>query len=84
MADTHHLLARFNRAAEYAAIMHAIGAGIEDDDSRDNPIQPGTLPGDPFAARGVPICGVKGGLGSATAGSVPHRDAPSLRRTRSG
>jgi hypothetical protein len=79
-ADQHHLLARFRADAEYAAINHAIAAGLEDDDSRDNPIQPGSLPGDPRALRGIPAVGGRGGLGSATGGSLPHRDAPSLRR----
>jgi hypothetical protein len=78
--DTHHLMARFRRQAEYAAICRAVGEAPEADAMRDSPLVPGSAPADGLALRGIPVCGVKGGVGGATADSVPHRDAPSLSR----
>jgi hypothetical protein len=78
--DAHRLMARFRRDAEYDAIVRAVGAGLEADDAAENPLPPGSAPADPWANRGVPIVSGRGGLGGATLGSVPHRDAPSLRR----
>jgi hypothetical protein len=74
------LLARFEHAKLRDEVNQAIAKAVREDPSRETPLPPGWKPADWRHLRGLPVAGY--GVTGATGGSVPHFDAPSLRRER--
>jgi len=73
MSETHHLLHRFRTLELRSQINQHIAAGVLEDETRDHPLRPGALPGDPASLRGIPVTGVPRGLGGAIRGTRPDQ-----------
>lgn len=73
MTEEHRLLPRFRRAVRDAAAAKAVAPVLLElgETLPATAVGAHAVPGDPFALRGLPVVGVRGGVGGAIADTRP-------------
>lgn len=77
--EEHRLLPRFRRAVRDAAAAKAVAPVLlELGETLPAAVSSYAVPGDPFALRGLPVVGVRGGVGGAIADTRPDMGSREL------